>query len=606
MLSARTLRDFARSSLDTVANERLGKIQKAAIQGFVRTQRHSRLAAAATAADVDTPPVLSPAQVRYNLMPEMHEREERVSTVAEVGLGNPEVGSTVRLIGLTTPEFERLNGQLAVISRHVGPTQAVVTVDTSSGLRQLRVETVNMVLMQEAIPEPSAEALAELAAGNATVAEREAEAAIASAAVANANAAVSAVMLTPGAGVQLVGLTSDHGSPLNGQKGTALEWLVDRERWSVRLNDGDATINVKPTNLLPEHPELAEAFITAAAVTAAAAALQASTTKTAANARAAASAAAAAIAPAVSAGVNATAAVNATLDVLYAALGWDETDFDGGVTIESENRTYRMTGAADTSAVGGTDPKKVEEELRGLMLPLDAVLLGGEDSTGAVQKGVVQVDREVPRLRQKVAEAKAELMRRKKLYEQRNTPARKRSKKSQGKKASRRKVEEPEPEMQSISEYEKALEDKSVVLLENLDEEGLTVKIAQQLVVRIVHRWWTADATAEVEDEAVTGVITIHADTTEGVWFDITYPKSISDPDVVDLDTIMSGVVVDDKEIQVRARPACQPPSRQRPRPPHTPSSPPTSGGLHAPSALCGDGPGAACCQGPAQGNADQ
>jgi hypothetical protein len=69
MLSARTLRDFARSSLDTVANERLGKIQKAAIQGFVRTQRHSRLAAAATAADVDTPPVLSPAQVRYNLMP---------------------------------------------------------------------------------------------------------------------------------------------------------------------------------------------------------------------------------------------------------------------------------------------------------------------------------------------------------------------------------------------------------------------------------------------------------------------------------------------------------------------------------------------------------
>ena len=90
---------------------------------------------------------------------------------------------------------------------------------------------------------------------------------------------VSDSALALGARVRVEGLTSAAGSGMNGKEGVLVEWKADKERWEVRLDGADGTVNVKAANLVvtapaaPVAPPTVADADTAAASTAALAAL---------------------------------------------------------------------------------------------------------------------------------------------------------------------------------------------------------------------------------------------------------------------------------------------------------------------------------------------
>ena len=53
-----------------------------------------------------------------------------------------------------------------------------------------------------------------------------------------------------GSRVRVEGLTSAAGSQMNGQVGEIVAWRADKERWEVRLDGAEATVNVRPANLV--------------------------------------------------------------------------------------------------------------------------------------------------------------------------------------------------------------------------------------------------------------------------------------------------------------------------------------------------------------------
>lgn len=58
--------------------------------------------------------------------------------------------------------------------------------------------------------------------------------------------------LAPGMRVRVEGLTSAAGSQMNGKEGEVVAWRGERDRWEIRLDgNGEATVNVKPANLVP-------------------------------------------------------------------------------------------------------------------------------------------------------------------------------------------------------------------------------------------------------------------------------------------------------------------------------------------------------------------
>ena len=69
-------------------------------------------------------------------------------------------------------------------------------------------------------------------------------------------AAASAVLqdvsdaLVPGMHVRVEGLTSAAGSQMNGRAGVTVSWKADKERWEIRLDGEEGTMNVKPVNLV--------------------------------------------------------------------------------------------------------------------------------------------------------------------------------------------------------------------------------------------------------------------------------------------------------------------------------------------------------------------
>lgn len=73
--------------------------------------------------------------------------------------------------------------------------------------------------------------------------------AAANAVLADAGGGVSEGRLTAGMGVTVEGLESEAGRQMNGMTGVLLAWKDDRQRWEVKLDAKDGTVNVKPANL---------------------------------------------------------------------------------------------------------------------------------------------------------------------------------------------------------------------------------------------------------------------------------------------------------------------------------------------------------------------
>ena len=93
------------------------------------------------------------------------------------------------------------------------------------------------------------------------------------------------------------------------------------------------------------------------------------------------------------------------LTELLCAVGFDESDIDAALEVA---KNYTFYGDADTSVVGGKDPKLLEARHRFLMLPLDALLLGRGDQMAALQNAADELVGAMNEYRAKLADVKAQ------------------------------------------------------------------------------------------------------------------------------------------------------------------------------------------------------
>ena len=250
--------------------------------------------------------------------------------------------------------------------------------------------------------------------------------------------------------------------------------------------------------------------------------------------------------------------VAGALSTLQATLGFDETDFDKMISVDE--RSYMIYGAQDLSAIGGYDPKPLSQRLRSLASPLDSVMRGSADTTGAVQLALDELAADVPRRRTAVCAAKAEYAKRILLYDQRNhrvgatRTSAKKQRKARSKHPQSRTKANAEPEVTTIVQARAALADRSTP---TADDDSVTHEVANRLKGRLVRRWWPG----EDGEEPTVGVITKWEVDEDGVrYFTVEHPTVASEDygdeltDLVDLDALLTGASLEGEDEEDQGR----------------------------------------------------